>query len=270
MAHGEYVHVESAGASGDTLADPAIPKDPEGLAGEFGPYRRRCGADGPLALPIPLAERRIEANEVAGQRQHRPDHVFGDSVLVAVDIRQPRSAGQRCAVDPVETRAGHLNQFEAPTSTPHLAREHHCHQHVDVGEARDDPGLVRHDYFARDGQISTYRAFEARGERPDNPDLQHGWFHSGLSWAISMSCHFFSSFPRKRESRRGRGAAVALDPGFRGGDDILVVKTGFILGGGSWPSENGMLKANRVAAQFPRRELELERRLDILSRDESD
>ena len=30
-----------------------------------------------------------------------------------------------------------------------------------------------------------------------------------------------SSFPRKRESRRGKVSAVALDPRFRGGDDSI-------------------------------------------------
>ncbi len=38
----------------------------------------------------------------------------------------------------------------------------------------------------------------------------------------SRSCRFFSSFPRKRESRAARAAAVALDPRFRGGDDNLL------------------------------------------------
>jgi hypothetical protein len=61
----------------------------------------------------------------------------------------------------------------------HLAGQRHRHQDVDLTEARDDPGLVRHDDLARDAEISPYRAFEARGERPDNPDLQHDCSPSG-------------------------------------------------------------------------------------------
>src|SRR5262249_39116009 len=47
---------------------------------------------------------------------------------------------------------------------------------VSFGQGRQD---VRQDALAGGGKISPYCAVEARGQRPDNPDLQHDWSPSG-------------------------------------------------------------------------------------------
>src|SRR6266478_4673655 len=88
----------------------------------------------------------------------------GAAAPMAHWLCQPYPAGYRSAVDPVEARAGRLSEFEARSSTHHLAGEHHRHQHVEFGEAREDSRLVGHDDLAGDGQIAAYRIFEARGE----------------------------------------------------------------------------------------------------------
>src|SRR5215469_15148927 len=109
-AHRAYDHAKSARTPGYCPTDSAKAENPDGLAGELGPDRRRRGADCPLALPISLSQREIQMEEVTGQRQHRADHIFGNSVLVSVGIGEPRPCRHRRALDAVAACARHLDQ----------------------------------------------------------------------------------------------------------------------------------------------------------------
>jgi hypothetical protein len=92
--------------------------------------------------------------------------------------------------------------------------EHHRHQHVDISEARDDPGLVRHDDLAGNAQFLAYRAFEAGGEHPDNPDLQHGWSPFGGASRNAESEKGAAQFPQRELEVEGRTDIVLLHEGF--------------------------------------------------------
>jgi hypothetical protein len=64
----------------------------------------------------------------------------------------------------IEAGAGHLDELQSLRGRAHLAGEREGDQHVDVGQLRDDPGLVGQDDVARHPQASSYRRFESRGE----------------------------------------------------------------------------------------------------------
>jgi hypothetical protein len=64
-----------------------------------------------LALPLPHPERCVKPSKLARQGQHRANHVFGDTRLVAIDIRQRYTMRQRRPIDPVEAGARHLDEF---------------------------------------------------------------------------------------------------------------------------------------------------------------
>jgi hypothetical protein len=168
------LHVERAKALGDGLTDPAISQNPYRLAGQFRPRRRRLTADRPLAPPLSHPERRIDLRKLAGQSQHCAYHVFGDTRLMAISIRQRCPVGQRRPIDPVKAGARHLNELYSGCSAPGLCGEHHRHQDVDLGKPRDDLGFVRHDDVARYGQVSAHRLREAGGKGAHKRDAQHG------------------------------------------------------------------------------------------------
>jgi len=93
---------------------------------------------------------------------------------VAVDVRQERPRRQRAAIDPIEAGAGHLDELQSLRGRAHLAGERESDQHVDVGQLRDDPGLVGQDDVARHPQARSYRWFEGRGEGAGEGDLKYG------------------------------------------------------------------------------------------------
>ena len=130
--------------------------------------------DRPLAPPFAGAERSIEPREVAGQGQHRPNHIFGNSGLVPMDVREGSPIRQRRTIDPIEPGTGHLNQFQAGSGTPHFGGQSHRHQHVDIGELRDDAGLVGNDNLACGGQVTAYRLLEPGRKGAGKCDTQHG------------------------------------------------------------------------------------------------
>src|SRR5262245_36964914 len=79
LADGTHLHVEGACALCQSLADVAVSEDAKRPAGELLPQRRRGNANGPLALPFPVAELAVETPEGSCQRQHGADHVLGDA-----------------------------------------------------------------------------------------------------------------------------------------------------------------------------------------------
>src|SRR5205823_6815167 len=117
------LHVEGAGAPGQTLADPPIAEDAERPPGQLGPRGWSRRADGPLALPGSAAEGGVQPSERAREREHRTDHVLGDAGLVAVDVREERPRGERRAVDPIEAGPGHLDEPQPFGRLPHITGE---------------------------------------------------------------------------------------------------------------------------------------------------
>ena len=127
-------HAEGSGAAGDSLTDPPITEDPDGLACKFRPDRWWRRADRPLALPIALAQRAVEPDELSRQRQNCTDDVFGDAGFVTISIGEHRPGRQGRTVDPIEAGTGDLHELQPSCRTPHLGSECHCHQHIDVLE----------------------------------------------------------------------------------------------------------------------------------------
>jgi hypothetical protein len=66
--------------------------------------------------------------------------------------------------DPIEPGSRHLDELQPLGGSAHLACEREAHQHVAVGEPRDDAGLVARDDGARHAQAGPDRRLEGRRE----------------------------------------------------------------------------------------------------------
>jgi len=69
--------------------------------------------------------------------------------------------------------AGHLHQLQPLRGRRHLAGEGEGHQHVDVGQARDDVGFVADNDVARRGETRPHRGLERGREGSGEGDAQH-------------------------------------------------------------------------------------------------
>ena len=85
-------------------------------------------------MPIAVAQRVVEPDELSRQRQDRTDDVFGDAGFVTMSIGEHRPGRQGRTVDPIEAGTGDLHELQPPCRMPHLGGQCHCHQHIDMLE----------------------------------------------------------------------------------------------------------------------------------------
>jgi hypothetical protein len=108
-----------------------------------------------VVAPVACTDTPIETREVTIEHAHGDEHVFGNAALVPVDIADRGLRRHSIEVDPVQPRAGGMDQQERVGGRAHRRGERPGHDRMRPGKKRNDvlvPGALRNPNLGGRGQ----------------------------------------------------------------------------------------------------------------------